>query len=346
VKIVIAPDKFAGTLSAVQAADAMAAGWSAARPGNELRRLPMSDGGPGFCAVLADAIPGSRQLAVTVTDPLGRPVPAMLLRAGDTAYVESAQAVGIHLLSEAERDPEQATTAGLAGLLTEAVRSGASRIVVGLGGSATNDGGQGMVEALDSDTLQALRDVDLVIASDVRNPLLGPSGASAIFGPQKGASREAVMRLEGRMERWVEQLPGLAKVAKQSGAGAAGGLGAALLWLGARREAGATLVASATGLDSELEDADLVLTGEGAYDSTSLRGKVVATVAAAAQEAALPCLVIAGQISVGQREAAAHGVDDFLALEELAGSVAAAMAEAQTWTAAAAGRLAARWGSR
>jgi glycerate kinase len=354
VKLVIAPDKFAGTLTAGQAARALAAGWRSIRPDDELDLVPMSDGGPGFCEVLADALPTAREIVVTTTDPFGRATPAVLLFAGDTAYVESAQAVGLHLLREAERDPEKASSAGLAVLLAAAVDAGARTIVVGLGGSATNDGGRGMVDALregtrsgrfSADTLRALRDVDLVIASDVANPLLGPAGASAVFGPQKGASREAVARLEGRMQEWVRELPGLGDVASEPGAGAAGGLGAAFLWLGARREPGAALVAALLGLDAQIEVADLVITGEGSYDSTSLRNKVVATVASAAQQTALPCLVVAGQVSVGRREAAAHGVDEAIALEDLAGSVAAAMANARSWVTAAAAQLAGRWGS-
>ena len=314
----------------------------------------MSDGGPGFCAVLSSSLPQSQQLAVTTRDPLGREVPAALLLADDTVYLESAQAVGLHLLHEAERDPERTSSAGLAVLLAEAVATGAARIVVGLGGSATNDGGRGMVEALregvqggqfSANTLRSLRDVDLVIATDVANPLLGPAGASAVFGPQKGAGREAVMRLEGRMQEWVRELPGLGEVASQPGAGAAGGLRAAFLWLGARREPGAALVAALLGLDAKVEVADLVITGEGSYDSTSLRNKVVATVASAAQQTALPCLVVAGQVSVGRREAAAHGVDEAVALEDLAGSVSAAMANAKSWVTAAAAQLAGQWGS-
>jgi glycerate kinase len=354
VKLVIAPDKFAGTLTAGEAAVALAAGWRSVRPDDELDLVPMSDGGPGFCAVLAGALPDAEELAVATTDPLGRPLPAMLLRAGDAVYLESAQAVGLHLLREEERDPELTSSSGLAVLLAEAVEAGAERIVVGLGGSATNDGGRGMIEALragvaagrfSADTLRALRDVDLVIATDVSNPLLGPAGASAVFGPQKGASREAVARLEGRMQEWVRELPGLGDVAAEPGAGAAGGLGAAFLWLGARREPGAALVASLLGLAARVEVADLVITGEGAYDSTSLRNKVVATVAASAQQTALPCVVVAGQVSVGRREAAAHGVDEAIALDDLAGSVKAAMSDAKGWVTAAAAQLAGQWGS-
>jgi glycerate 2-kinase len=272
-------------------------------------------------------------------------VPATILMHAGTAYIESAQAVGLALLGPGERDPEATSSAGLAALMAEAVGSGVQRVVVGLGGSATNDGGRGFLEGLTDlaagpDLLAALRELDLVIASDVANPLLGLSGATAVFGPQKGASREAVARLEGRMQRWVAEVPGLDRVAELPGAGAAGGLGAALLWLGGHREAGAGLVARAIGLDRAVAASDLVITGEGTYDSTSLRGKVVGTVAAVAQEAALPCVVLAGQVRVGRREAAAHGIDEMLSLADLAGSIDAATTEAARWLSAAAARLA------
>ena len=192
-------------------------------------------------------------------------------------------------------------------------------------------------------TAERLRTCDLVIASDVANPLLGPSGASAVFGPQKGGDREAVARLEGRMERWVAERPDVSAVARHDGAGAAGGLGAALLALGARRQAGAEVVAAVTRLPAALDAADLVITGEGAYDVTSLRGKVAGTVCAAAQAAAVPCAVLAGRIDVGSREAAAHGVDEMLALSEVAGSTEAALADARKWTVEGAARLARRW---
>jgi glycerate 2-kinase len=343
-QVVIAPDKFAGTVTATEAAAGIAAGWVTRRPGDRLLQMPMSDGGPGFLAVLEAALPGSQTRAVRATDPLGRPILASVLVHGMTAYVESAQAVGLHLLDDAERDPERTTSAGLAALLGEALASGAKRIVVGLGGSATNDGGRGFIAGLAAGNLSAaLRERSLVIATDVSNPLLGPNGATAVFAPQKGASREAVARLEGRMQEWVAECPGLAPVAKTPGAGAAGGLGAALLWLGGRCDPGAALVAQVIGLEAAMEGSDLVVTGEGAYDITSLKGKVVATVASMAAEAALPCVVVAGQVGVGQREAAAHGVDETLALAELAGSTEAAMRQPKQWLTAAGARLAGRW---
>lgn len=345
-RVVIAPDKFAGTLSATAAAAAMARGWQQRRPDDELRQLPMSDGGPGFCDVLASALPASSQVAVPAHDPLGRPVTANLLRDGDTAYLESAQAIGLHLLDFSERDPERTSSGGLAAMLEAAVSSGAERIVVGLGGSATVDGGRGLFEEMESAAsglVAELRRRTLVIASDVTNPLLGLFGASAVFAPQKGGSREAVARLEGRMQQWVAELPGLAAVADQPGAGAAGGVGALLLWLGGSFESGAELVARAVGLNAEIARADLVVTGEGRYDSTSLRGKVISAVAAAAADAALPCLVLAGQVAVGRREAAAHGVEEMLSLAEVAGSVDGALAAPDHWLTVAASQMAARW---
>ncbi len=350
-KIVVAPDKFAGTLSAAAAAGAIEQGWRWQRPDDVVVRSPMSDGGPGFCAVLAAAFPEAQLLTGTVPDPLGRPVEAAVLVNGETAYVESAQAVGLHLLSPGERDPERASSAGLADLLTLAARPGISTIVIGLGGSATCDGGRGFLQALDAEhgvlragrSGPALSGVRLVIASDVANALLGPQGACRVFAPQKGADAAAVDRLERRMQAWVTQVPGLAALADHPGAGAAGGLGAALLWLGARYERGAERVAAAVGLPQSLADAALVVTGEGAYDATSLRGKVVGAVASAAAEAAVPCYVLAGQVAVGRREAAAHGVADAVALAELAGGAQAALAEPGRWLAEAARRLAARW---
>ncbi len=355
VRVVVAPDKFAGTLSAGEAAEAMRLGWLDRRPADQVRCLPMSDGGPGFCEVLAASLPGARRRPVPTSDPLGRPVTADLLvdeGGGErVSYVESALAVGLHLLVAAERDPERTSSAGLAALLSEAARNGATRIVVGLGGSATNDGGAGLLSALAAadhahpGLIDAIRATDLVIATDVDNPLLGPNGATAVFGPQKGASREAVMRLEGRMQAWVRRQGGWADVVDLPGAGAAGGLGAALFWLGGHRVAGARVVADAVGLQQAVGEADLVVTGEGTYDATSLRGKVTAEVARAAQEAALPCLVIAGQLAVGEREAAAHGIDGSVATAELAGSVGAAMQAPAQWVRAAAARLASAWGT-
>ena len=330
-RVLIAPDSFTGTLSAVEAADAVAAGWRRRAPGDELVLAPLSDGGPGFVDVLAASLGGER-VAVTVADPLGRPVPATVLVVGDTAYVESAQACGLHLLAAEERDPLRTSTRGVGELLRAALD--ARRVVVGLGGSGTNDGGAGALAALgavlagvtepggaglrqvtgvDGTGLDhRLGDVELVLATDVDNPLLGIAGASAVYGPQKGATREAVAVLDAALAQWARVLerdlaaPG---VADRPGAGAAGGLGAGLMALGAIRVPGIGTVLDATRLADRVAEADLVVTGEGAFDWQSLRGKVVSGVAAAAAQEAVPCIVLAGRVDVGRREMAAAGVE-------------------------------------
>jgi glycerate kinase len=369
VRVVLAPDGFGGTLSAREAAQALAAGWSSVTPGDELVLLPLSDGGPGLTDVLAAARPTAVLQSVVVEDPLARPVPAALLLDGGTAWVESAQACGLHLLHEDERDPLRTTTYGVGQLVTAALESGASRIVVGLGGSATNDGGAGLLAALGLDRLDRhggrlppggaalarchhlageldprLAQVELVAATDVDAPLLGLHGASAVFGPQKGADRAAVLALDAALERWANVLePALGVVVRhRPGAGAAGGLGAALLALGAVREPGLSLVASAVGLEAAIAGADLVVTGEGRYDATSLGAKVVGGVAALAAEHAVPCLVLAGSVEVGRREAAAHGIESAHAVTDLVGD-AAALADPAGSLAALAARVARQW---
>lgn len=340
-RVVVAPDKFAGTLSAVEVADSVAAGWRRGAPGDELDLVPLSDGGPGFVAVLHAAL-GGALVDVPTSDPLGRPVTGQVLHAGDTAYVETAQACGLHLLAAGERDPRRTTTVGVAPLLRAAVATGARRVVVGLGGSATNDGGRGMWEALDGPLPAG---VELVAATDVDNPLLGINGASAVFGPQKGASREDVAALDAALERWADELePQVgASLRDRPGAGAAGGLGFALFALGARREPGIALVLAATRLAERVAGARLVVTGEGSYDASSLRGKVVSGVAALAREAGVACVVLAGQVSVGRREAAASGVEAAYSTAGQAGSVDAALAEPREHLERLAERVAREW---
>ena len=283
--VVFAPDKFAGTLSALEAAAAMAAGWARRAPDDELVQVPMSDGGPGFVDVLHAALGGDLH-AVTVPDPYGNPIPAAVLRVGDTAYLESAQAVGLHLTEPEQRDPERASTRGLGELLAHALDAGVARIVVGLGGSATNDGGAGLLAALGATADGALdrgpaglaelgsvdlapararvEGVQLVLASDVDNPLLGINGATKIYGPQKGLPEERLVTVDG----WLQHFADLTdrKLAAQKGAGAAGGLGFALMLLGGTREPGVSMVADAVGLAEKVRGADLVVTGEGAVD--------------------------------------------------------------------------------
>ncbi len=193
-RVLIAPDSFTGTLSAVEAADAIARGWRAVAPDDDLDLAPLSDGGTGFVDVLSARL-GGELVAAVVRGPAGRPTPAGVLLVGQTAYVESAQACGLHLLALDERDPTRTTTYGVGELVRVALNSGARSIVVGLGGSGTNDGGRGMLDALGADA-ERLRGIDLVAATDVDNPLVGINGASAVFGPQKGATPDQVQRLD------------------------------------------------------------------------------------------------------------------------------------------------------
>jgi glycerate kinase len=364
VRILVAPDEFGGTLSAVQAAEAIAAGWAGAAPADEVDRVPLSDGGPGFVDVLAAALPGAVRRDVRVQDPLGREIAAAFVLDGTTAYVESAQACGLHLLDLAERDPKVTSSYGVGQLVQAAVDSGARRVVVGLGGSATNDGGAGLLAALGVTSAgsplptggaglaavgeltgwPALDGVELVAATDVEAPLLGLYGASAVFGPQKGASREDVHLLDGALTRWADALEaaGGRPVRDLPGAGAAGGLGAAMFALGAAREPGIALVRSLVRLDKCVAAADLVITGEGTFDFSSLQGKVVSGVAEAAADAGLPCLVLAGQVSVGRREAAAAGIDATYAVADAVG-LDAALARPAEELAALAARVAREW---
>ncbi len=259
-RVLVAPDKFAGTLTAVQAAEAIAEGWRRQAPADELDLAPMADGGPGFVDVLHAAL-GGDLVATTVPGPLGEDVPATTLFVGGTAYVESAQACGVHLTGG--RRGEEATSRGVGVLIARAAEAGARRVVVGLGGSGSNDGGAGVLAALGATAdrpldrgAQALPgitrvtlpqvDVALVAASDVDNPLTGMFGATKTFGPQKGVAEDRIAVVDG----WLEELATATdrRTSLEKGAGAAGGIGYALLCLGATREPGIGLVADAVGL--------------------------------------------------------------------------------------------------
>lgn len=368
-RVVVAVDGFGGTLSAPQAAQAVRAGWRRAVPGDDVVVAPLSDGGPGLVEVVRQVRPSAELRTCVVHDPLMRPVRATFLLDGQTAWVESAAACGLHLLAPQERDPNRTSTYGVGELVRSALDAGSSRIVVGLGGSGTNDGGAGLLAALGLRGLDdaggelapgglalarcsrlvgradaRLADVELVAATDVDAPLLGLRGASAVFGPQKGASRQDVLALDAALSRWADVLePALGvAVRDRPGAGAAGGLGAALLALGARREPGFGLVADAVGLDGLVAGAGLVVTGEGTFDATSLRGKVAGGVAAVAARHAVPCLVLAGQVAVGRTEAAAAGVDAAYAVADDVG-LDAALARPARELAELAGRVARQW---
>lgn len=335
-RVLIAPDCFGDTLTAVEAARAMAAGWLRSRPADRVVEVPLSDGGPGFVDVLMARHRTTQVRTTRVRGPLNDDVDARWVfdPATCTAYLECAQACGLSLLGG---PPTVATavaahSAGVGQLVDAALDAGAHTVVVGLGGSACTDGGRGMVEALGGlpAAARTLGAVDLIAATDVENPLLGPTGAARVFGPQKGADPATVEFLESRQADWADQLESQTgrDVRGQPGAGAAGGLGAALLALGGRRESGATLIARHTGIDQELAAADVLVTGEGRLDDQSLHGKVVGSLAAAARRHGVTVLVLAGQVTLGAEELAPAGISAAYSLSDYAGSVRLAMANA------------------
>jgi glycerate kinase len=368
--ILVAPDKFAGTLTAVEAAEAIAVGWRRTSPDDEITTIPMADGGPGFIDVLHASL-GGELLAVTVRGPLEAATPATVLMVGDTAYIESAQVCGLDLLrGTGEHLPpvagqaEQATTYGVGELLAAAIDAGAARVVVGLGGSGTNDGGAGMLAALGAtsqpegaltagpaglaelssvDVASArarVADVEIVAASDVDNPLLGLRGATNVFGPQKGIAADRLIEVDGALTKFAH-LAGR-ELADIKGAGAAGGLGYGLALLGGRREPGFGTVAEAVRLADAVAGADLVVTGEGKLDWQSMDGKVISGVAGLAGPAMRPCIAVAGAVQVGSRELRANGIEAAYSLVEMVGTKDAFARPAESLSTAAA-RVAQTW---
>jgi glycerate kinase len=366
VRVLVAPDGFAGTLTAVEAATAIAQGWRRRSPQDRLDLAPMSDGGPGLVDVLHAAL-GGDLLAVPVRGPYGDPVPGSVLVARGTAYVEAAQACGLHLTLADRRDPEVASSAGVGELVAAAVATGARRVVVGLGGSGTNDGGAGLLaalgavatptagleggpaglsrlEAVDLEPVrERLRGVRLVAASDVDSPLLGLVGTTNLHGPGKGLGADRVHAVDAALERLAVATD--RRVALARGAGAAGGLGFALLLLGAERLPGVTLVADAVGLPARAAEADLVVTGEGAFDFSSRSGTVPYAVALVAAETVRPCIALAGSVQVGAREMRALGVESAYAMTDLVGPEAS-LADPAGSLAALAERVARTWSPR
>lgn len=284
--VVIAPDKLKGTYSAAEAAAALERGWRSRRPADELRPVPLADGGEGTAAALLSARGGDWRV-VPAHDAAGRPIEARYakLPAGGAA-LDVAEACGMWRVSDLQPDALSASSFGAGELIRHAIGGGATRIVVGVGGTATSDGGEGLRRALKRLPAGA----ELVAALDVDNPLLGPSGAAAVYAPQKGATPEQVAEIERRLA--ALELP----TAELPGAGAGGGIGAMLMAMGARAQPGAELVLSEVGFDRLLAGADLCVTGEGRIDMQTLRGKVVATVAEHCRLAGVPCLAVAGQV--------------------------------------------------
>jgi len=367
VRVLVAPDKFKGTMTAEQAAGAIARGWRRARPSDAVAIAPLADGGEGTLDALLAARGGERR-RVRVSGPLADAVDADygLVRGesgGTTAVVEMARASGLQLVSEARRDAVRASTFGTGELILAAAHAGAAEVLVSIGGSATTDGGAGMAQAVGARLLDAkgrpvrrggaglidlarvdvttidpaVRGARFLVATDVRNPLVGPSGAAAVYGPQKGATPEQVALLDralGHFAAVIDRDLGI-DVREEPGAGAAGGLGAGLVaFLGARLRPGAGVVMDAVGFDERLDEADLAITGEGRLDASSFDGKVVGTVIDRARAGRVPVMVLCGSAEerpdgvevhelVG-RSGGAHEPDPASALEALARDVAAA----------------------
>jgi glycerate kinase len=357
--VVIAPDSFKGTLAARGVAEAIAEGWRSVRPGDTLRLLPQADGGEGTLDAVQSAVPGSvRRDAGLVSGPDGRRVRGEWLELpGGVAVIELAQMCGLPLMGAL--DPMAATTYGLGEVIRAALETGVRKIVIGLGGSASTDGGAGALEALGLvahggglraselarlGTLQrgglVAPPVDgVVLLSDVTAPLLGADGAAQVFGPQKGAAPHQVAALDAGLTRFAELLGGDPTLA---GSGAAGGTayGFAAAW-GASIEPGAAYVARLSGLPDAVADASLLITGEGSFDATSTTGKVVGHLIALADRVDIPVGVIAGRLEVSPTAADGSAIWA-TSLTDLAGSSAAAMGDPTRWLRAA-GAEAARW---
>jgi glycerate kinase len=338
-KIVIAPDSFKESLTALAVANEIEAGFREFFPDAQYVKLPVADGGEGTVQAMIDAS-GGRRIELQVTGPLGEPVPAFygLMGDGATAVIEMAAASGLELVLAARRNPLHTTSYGTGQLILDALDAGARRFVLGVGGSATNDGGAGMLQALGGRLLDAagadlnagggalaalaridlsglderIKDCVFDIACDVSNPLVGPQGASAIFGPQKGATPAMVEQLDANLRRYAEVIASDLgrQVAEVPGAGAGGGIGAGMMvFLGGRLRPGSEIVMAAVGLDAAVADADLVITGEGRIDSQTIHGKTPIGVARVAQRHGKPVIAIAGGLASGAAVVHAHGID-------------------------------------
>lgn len=337
-KLVIAPDSFKESLSAEQVASAIADGWRSVYPQADIHLCPMADGGEGTVDAVLAATGGERR-ELSVRGPLGQPVQAHWgwLENGQ-AVIEMAAASGLHWVEPAQRDACITTSYGTGELILAALDAGARRIILGIGGSATNDGGAGVLEALGARLLDGqgqplaaggaalaslqrieldgldprLAQVEVLVAADVDNPLCGPRGASHVFGPQKGASVAQVEQLDRALGHYADVVAAALgeDVRDVPGVGAAGGLGfAARAVLGARFRPGIELVAELSGLAQAVQGADLVITGEGRLDGQSLHGKTPVGVARIAQAAGVPVIALAGSLGEGYQRLYEAGID-------------------------------------
>ncbi|EKY5005337.1 glycerate kinase [Citrobacter amalonaticus] len=338
-KIVIAPDSFKESLSAMQVATAIEQGFREIYPDAQYVKLPMADGGEGTVESMVEATEGHYHF-IDVTGPLGTPVQARwgMLGDGKTAVIEMAAASGLHHVPPEHRNPLLTTSYGTGELILAALDRGVEHIILGIGGSATNDGGAGMLQALGIDLLDEkgdalpegggalsklatidtshadprLKTVSITVACDVNNPLCGPTGASAIFGPQKGATEAMVAALDGALAVYGKRLQEFTgrDVMNAPGAGAAGGMGAALLGLlGADLKPGVEIVINALQLERLVADASLVITGEGRLDSQSICGKTPIGVARCAKRYQKPVIALAGGLTLDHQIVHEHGLD-------------------------------------
>jgi glycerate kinase len=371
-RVVVAPDKFKGSLTAAEVAAGVADGLIRGGFVGEIEALPVADGGDGTVAAAVSA--GFGLVEMTVSGPVGDSVTASYALLGDTAVIEAAQACGLALLSPGGLAPLTATSRGVGELILAASVLGAKRIVLGVGGVATNDGGAGLLQALgarltddrgrelppggaalgllaavDLGPLRDLSGVEFLLASDVDNPLLGPLGAAAVYGPQKGASPAEVPLLEDGLRRWAdlaEVAVGGPAVRDAPGAGAAGGIGfAALLFLGARMRPGIELLLELASFGSRLDGARLVITGEGSLDAQTLHGKAPLGVAraAAAHDPAVPVIAVAGRCTLTRDELRAAGIERAYALSDIEPDVERSIANAGPLVERIAERIAADW---
>ncbi len=354
-KIVVAPDKFKGSLPATRVAAAIAAGLHAGRPGAEVVTIPVADGGEG--TVDAAVAAGFERVPVTAAGPAGAPVRTSYARRGEVAVVELAGVCGLARRPGGRPAPLTASSFGAGEVLRAALEAGARRIVLGVGGSASTDGGAGLLQALGARVLDTrgepvrpggagLRDVatldltglhralyhaDIILAADVDNPLTGPDGAAEVYGPQKGASPAEVDALAAGLRRWAAVVAAAVgrDWSRAPGAGAAGGVGfAALAVLGATRRPGIELVLDLAGFEGALDGADLVITGEGSLDAQSLAGKTPVGVARAAARHGIGVVAVAGRSTLMEAELAAAGIAAVYSLSDLEPDLERCRAEA------------------
>jgi glycerate kinase len=366
-RVVVAPDKFKGSLTAAEVAAAVRRGLLSARPGLDVVVVPVADGGEGTLEAATAA--GFRRVDVMASGPLGEPVRTAYARRDDVAVVELADVCGLGRLPPGRHAPGTATTRGLGEVIAAALDAGCRRVVVGIGGSASTDGGAGLVQGLGArledawgvevapggEALRTVAEIDLgglhpalaaaelVVASDVDNPLTGPRGAAAVYGPQKGATEDDVRALDAAMTCWADQVARVtgSDLRDVPGSGAAGGVGfAALALLGADLRPGIDLVLDLARFDDQLRGADLVIVGEGSLDSQSMRGKAPVGVAARARAAGVPVVAVCGRTTLSGDDLAVAGIDATYALRDVEPDPAVCLANAETLLEGVAGRIA------